>query len=207
MQLNKAQLLDSLCGLAPLYLAELCWAVVQDVDTCGRPPPANLTSNGQPQSLVAGTLLFLVLWSGTVYQLKCVCLSKWIQLYLAPQSLHSHSSASRQCQHLELEVKTCWECELKHRLWFKQWLLIEHWRLCVMMRAAKHCWLLIHWKQLAQQLILHVTIPLSCLCGLVSAVFLSTVLSIALTTDMNMTNVYIQTNCLPCTFGPSKRRL
>ena len=44
-----------------------------DVDTCSQPPPANMTCNGQLQPLVPGTLLFPVLWSGTVYQLNCVC--------------------------------------------------------------------------------------------------------------------------------------
>jgi len=40
--------------------------------TCrvSRPPPENSTCNGQPQPLVAGTLLFPVGRLGTVYQLQ-----------------------------------------------------------------------------------------------------------------------------------------
>jgi len=34
---------------------------------------ANWTCNGQPEPLVAATLLFPVLRLGTVYQLNCVC--------------------------------------------------------------------------------------------------------------------------------------
>ena len=60
--------------LAPPYLAELYRSFIsQDVDTCGRPPPTNSTCNGQPQPLLAGTLLFPVPRLGTVYQLNCVC--------------------------------------------------------------------------------------------------------------------------------------
>ena len=66
--------------MAPPYLAELCRPVVhliQDVDTRGQPPPANLMCNKQPQPLVAGTLLFPVRRLGTVYQLNCVCRHCW----------------------------------------------------------------------------------------------------------------------------------
>jgi len=61
--------------IAPPYLAELCRPVVH---LTGRrhlrsAASGNSMCNGQPQPLVAGTLLFPVWKLGTVYQLNCVC--------------------------------------------------------------------------------------------------------------------------------------